>query len=69
MHGLEKLVKTFKIILFKIAPNPNGLIVFIIKTYMLNLKYGTDDSIHKMETYGYGEQTCGCRGEGASRRE
>ena len=30
---------------------------------MWNLKYGTDDPIHKTETdHRHGEQTCGCHG-------
>ena len=35
-------------------------------SYMWNLKYGTNDPIHKTKTYhGHGEQTCGCQGEGS----
>ena len=31
--------------------------------FIWNLKYGTNDSIYKMETHhGHGEQTCGCGG-------
>ena len=32
--------------------------------YMWNIKYGTNDPIHKTETErGQGEQACGCQGE------
>ena len=34
-------------------------------TSMWNLKYGTNEPVHKTETDdGYGEQTCGCHGDG-----
>ena len=37
-------------------------------TYLLNLKYGTDDPIYKPETdHGQGEKTCGS--QGGKRRE
>ena len=31
-------------------------------TYVWNLIYGTNESFHRKETHGHGEQTCGCQG-------
>ena len=33
-------------------------------TYIWNLIYSTNEPIHRKETRGLGEQTCGCRGGG-----
>ena len=33
-------------------------------TYMWTLKYGTNESVYKMETHRHREQTCGGRGGG-----
>ena len=33
-------------------------------TYTWNLIYGTNESFHRKETYGLGEQTCACQGVG-----
>ena len=33
-------------------------------TYIWNLIYGTNESFHRKETHGLGEQTCGCQGGG-----
>ena len=30
--------------------------------YIWNLIYGTNESFHKKENHGHGEQTCGCQG-------
>ena len=31
-------------------------------TYIWNLIYGTDETFHRKENHGHGEQTCGCQG-------
>ena len=33
-------------------------------TYIGNLIYGTNESFHRNENHGPGEQTCGCQGRG-----
>ena len=33
-------------------------------TYIWNLIYGTNESFHRKENHGLGEQTCGCHGGG-----
>ena len=33
-------------------------------SHIWNLIYGTNESFHRKETHGLGEQTCGCQGEG-----
>ena len=32
--------------------------------YIWNLIYGTNETFHRKETHGSGEQTCGCQGGG-----
>ena len=36
-------------------------------TYIYNLIYSTNETFHRKESYGHGEQTCGCWGGGGSR--
>ena len=33
-------------------------------TYIWTLMYGTNETFHRKEIHGLGEQTCGCQGTG-----
>ena len=50
-----------------ICPIIAGLQIPYDITYKWNLIYGTNESFHRKENHGHGEQTCGCQegGEGS----